>query len=59
MLNGITAADGIVDNDENPVVLSPEYVAQVKANGWEDTTDGEVESFYKSLGIRIGINARF
>lgn len=59
MLNGITAADGIVDNNENPVVLSPEYVAQVKANGWEDTTDGEVESFYKSLGIRIGINARF
>ncbi|MDW3024151.1 MAG: hypothetical protein R8N50_00465 [Alphaproteobacteria bacterium] len=59
MLNGITATDGIVDASGNAVVLSPEYVAQVRANGWEDTTDGEVESFYKSLGIRIGINARF
>lgn len=27
--------------------------------GWVCTTNGEIESFYKSLGVRVGINARF
>jgi hypothetical protein len=27
--------------------------------GWVCTADGEIESFYKSLGIRVGINAKF
>ena len=27
--------------------------------GWVCKTDGEIESFYKSLGIRVGINAKF
>ena len=27
--------------------------------GWVCTTDGEIESFYKSLGVRVGLNARF
>ncbi len=31
----------------------------VRANGWEDTTDGIIESFYKSMGIRVGLTAKF
>lgn len=27
--------------------------------GWVCTSNGEIESFYKSLGVRIGINAKF
>ena len=27
--------------------------------GWVCSTDGEIESFYKSLGVRVGINAKF
>ncbi len=27
--------------------------------GWVCKSDGEIESFYKSIGLRIGINARF
>ena len=27
--------------------------------GWVCSTSGEIESFYKSMGIRVGINARF
>jgi len=35
------------------------YLNQVRANGWKDTVDSEIESFYKSLGVRVGFNARF
>lgn len=59
MLNGVTKTDGIKDKDGAIVEIEPEYYAVVKANNWEDKADGEIESFYKSLGIRIGINARF
>ena len=34
-------------------------VLQDECPGWVCTADGEIESFYKSLGVRIGINARF
>ncbi|MBD5389080.1 hypothetical protein HDR63_02385 [bacterium] len=27
--------------------------------GWVCTADGEIESFYKSMGFRVGLNARF
>ncbi len=27
--------------------------------GWVCSTSGEIESFYKSLGVRVGINAKF
>lgn len=59
MQNGVTAADGIKDSNGDVVELAPEYVAVVRANNWEEKADSEIESFYKSLGIRIGINARF
>lgn len=40
----------------NPTALE---IDAVRANGWEDTADGIIESFYKSMGIRVGLNARF
>ena len=27
--------------------------------GWVCTTNGEIDSFYKSMGIRVGVNAKF
>ncbi len=60
MQNGITKNDGIKSEKYNELVEeAPDYYAVVKANNWEDKADGEIESFYKSLGVRIGINARF
>jgi hypothetical protein len=59
MLNGVSQADGIEDADGEIVQIDPEYFAQIRANGWKDTAKDEIESFYKSLGIRVGINAKF
>ena len=47
---------GTTINGEN---VPAESIAIIRANNWEDKVDGEIESFYKSLGVRIGINARF
>ena len=35
------------------------YISDVKANGWKDTVSDEIESFFKSLGVRVGITAKF
>ena len=51
MLTGMTTSDG--------EKIPAEGIAVARANNWEDKVDGEIESFYKSLGVRIGINARF
>lgn len=50
MLTGMT-----IDGENVPA----ESIAIIRANNWEDKVDGEIESFYKSLGIRVGLNARF
>lgn len=36
-------------------------IKQIEADcpGWVCSADGEIESFYKSLGVRVGINAKF
>ncbi len=47
---------GTTINEKN---VPAESIAVIRANNWEDKVDGEIESFYKSLGVRIGINARF
>lgn len=53
-------------NEEN--MLNPETGDPVAINiknleeqcpGWVCTSNGEIESFYKSIGIRVGINATF
>lgn len=30
-----------------------------QSNGWKDSASKEIDSFYKSMGIRVGVNARF
>lgn len=30
-----------------------------QSNGWKDSVSKEIDSFYRSLGIRVGVNARF
>lgn len=44
-------------------VYAPNDVAlmikDLERNGWKDTSAGEIESFYKSMGIRVGIRAKF
>ena len=50
--------NGSVDLNLQPNATAV-YIYDVAANGWKDTVDSEIESFYKSLGVRIGLNARF
>lgn len=64
MLNGViiedvpqedgTFKDVEIYADPNAVALN-----EAKQKGWALETDSEIESFYKSLGVRIGINAKF
>ena len=35
------------------------YIDAVKSNGWKQEAKDEIDSFYKSLGIRVGIQAKF
>ena len=62
-------ANGVPESEVDNVMLNGNdvykpndlavLVKNLEANNWEDKVDGEIESFYKSLGVRIGINARF
>ena len=62
-------ANGVPESEVDNVMLNGNdvykpndlavLVKDLEANNWEDKVDGEIESFYKSLGVRIGINARF
>ena len=54
--SGATEADMLDPETGEGVAI---YINQVRANGWKDTVDSEIESFYKSLGVRVGFNARF
>ncbi len=52
-----TAANIKAWMDENdPTAIG---IIEKQASGWVSKVDNEIESIYKSLGIRIGINARF
>ena len=34
-------------------------IEALMAQGWKQETAGEIESLYKSIGIRLGIQAKF
>jgi len=55
---GFTEADMVNAKTGDPVALNIVDL-QNECPGWVCTADGEIESFYKSLGVRVGINARF
>lgn len=54
MLHGYTY-DGR-DYDANPTAVN---IDEMRKAGWVSKVDSEIESVYKSLGLRIGINAKF
>ena len=57
-LNGVYAGDEQKMLDED--VIAQNIVAlKDECPGWVCTSNGEIESFYKSMGIRVGINAKF
>ena len=35
------------------------YINQVRNNGWKDTVKDEIDSFFRSLGVRVGLNIKF
>lgn len=55
MLNGVEFDDGTKYSANAEAV----FINDIRANGWKDKASSEIESFYKSLGIRVGLNARF
>jgi cytochrome c-type biogenesis protein CcmE len=59
-LGQLEAENVLLNGNEN---YSPNEVAimirELDQNGWKDTADGEIESFYKSMGIRVGLRAKF
>lgn len=51
---------------DEAAMLNPEtgdgdaiFIEQLRAAGWKIEDSGEIESFYKSLGIRVGVKAIF
>ena len=44
---------------ENDAIAQNILLLKQECPGWVCSEDGEIESFYKSLGIRVGINAKF
>jgi hypothetical protein len=54
MLNGVIVGDTTLGPD--PEAL---YIKSIENNGWVLTDENEISSVFKSMGIRVGINARF
>lgn len=56
MLNGVKNAAGevVIEPDEEALLIN-----QYAQDGWKVSQKKEIESFYKSLGIRLGLVARF
>lgn len=57
---GLTESDML--NEENgdiDAINLKNYIDLMSAQGWTYTDEKEIESVFKSMGIRVGINARF
>ena len=54
MLNGFDYGGKIYKPDATAV-----YVTEVRSTGWKDTVKDEIDSFFRSLGIRVGLNIKF
>lgn len=55
---GHTEADMLNPSTGDPIALNIKEI-ESECPGWVCTDKGEIESFYKSLGVRLGINAKF
>ncbi len=56
--NGFTEADMLDPDTGNQTAINIKNI-ETECPGWVCSTSGEVNSFYKSLGIRVGFNAKF
>ena len=56
--NGGTEESMLNPDGGNAVAINIAELA-TDCPGWVCAADGEIESFYKSLGVRVGINAKF
>ena len=49
----------MLDPDEgSPTAINIKELEE-SCPGWVCSTNGEIDSFYKSMGVRVGINAKF
>ncbi len=55
---GKTEADMLNPQTGDPIALNIKDL-ESSCPGWVCSTDNEIESFYKSMGIRVGIKAKF
>ncbi len=55
---GKTEADMLNPETGDAIALNIKDL-EASCPGWVCKSDGEIESFYKSMGIRVGINAKF
>lgn len=59
ILENYDSEDAMLDPDNgDPTAINIKDLLE-QCPGGVCTTDGEIESFYKSLGVRVGINAKF
>ena len=54
MINGVNENGVVIAADEDAVAI-----VQAEKDGWKISQKKEIDSFYKSLGIRVGLVARF
>ena len=60
LASGATNTIGTDTYQPNPDVQeTATELLKLENAGWKSTSSGEIDSIYKSMGIRIGINARF
>ncbi len=56
--NGLTEEDMLNPETGDPIALNI-VALEEECPGWVCKDSGEIDSFFKSLGVRIGINAKF
>ena len=65
MLNGFEGplydVNGNPTGEEGMYAPDPDavYINQARNNGWKDTVKDEIDSFFRSLGVRVGLNIKF
>ena len=56
--DGKTESDMLDPDTGDPTAISIKNIEKT-CSGWTCDTKSEIDSFYRSLGVRVGINARF
>ena len=65
IINGVDYGPGFESESAmlDPETGSPTAIniknLETECSGWVCSMGGEIESFYKSMGVRVGVNAKF